>query len=194
MRLVSAVMFVACLAAACDGGSPAETVVPPAAQAAAAASSPTPAAASAAPAERAKITYLAIGPQAEEMGLLTVILPATPGGRRTFSFGLGEVVEADLTGVADITKPIGSTTMAAALGVTDVALKNAGDPRTYLLTVLQETPPANGSKLCGDSSPTFLLLRQLETPQDKTMTLVFLSAQPGDPAAKICRKLVYTAR
>lgn len=193
LRTRAALLTIAVLsiAVACDDAGP-ETVVPPSEPVPVAADSkPTPPP----PAERPTSVYAAIGPDAEAFGLLSVMLP--PGGvgeGRTFSFGAGEVLETELVGVADITKQIGAASMAEALGVTQEALKNGGDPRTYLLKVNSEVPPIGGAKACGETSPAYVLTRQLDIPTDRTVTLVMLTAAPGEPAGSVCKKLVYTAR
>ncbi len=181
---------VVAFAAACDEPVE-ETVVPPSPSTTMAAdSAPTPP-----PAERPTMLYVAVGPEAEALGLLSVILPpGGVGGGRTFSFGVGEVIEAELVGVADITKPVGSESMPHALGLTQEALQNGGDPRTYLLKVKSEVAPPDGVRPCGAVPPAYLLTRQLDTPADRTMTLLILTGAPGEPTATVCKKLAYAVR
>jgi hypothetical protein len=183
-RVTGIVALTALALAACDQGAPPDVQV----------TEPT-AAVAPAPAERPKSQYLPMGAEAQAQGLLTIELP--PGGvgsGRTFTFGNGLVLEAELVGTADITKPIGDMPMAAALGVSEQALKNNGDPKTYLLQVKSETPSVGAAKACGESSPTHAVIRQLETEEDKTLTIVLVSAIPGETGAKVCRKVVYTAQ
>ncbi|RYD86007.1 MAG: hypothetical protein EOP84_00505 [Verrucomicrobiaceae bacterium] len=190
VRLSFAALAVLALTAGCDDAVQ-ETVVPSsAATTLAADSAPTPPRI-----ERPTNLYTAVGPEAEAFGLLSVILPpGGVGGGRTFSFGGGEVLETELVGIADIAKQIGGTPMADALGLTQEALHNGGDPRTYLLKVNSEVSPSGGAKPCGSASPAYLLTRQLDTPADRTVTLVILTAAPGEPTASVCKKLVYTGR
>lgn len=146
-------------------------------------------------AERARLVYLPLGAESTEFGPLTVLLPpGNVGSGRTYNFGNGAVLEAELLAVADVTKTVGNQSMAAALGLTDAALSNNGDPRTYLLKVNTETTAPGGAKMCGDAATAFLLFRQLDTPADRTMTIAMLTAEPGAEGARVCKKLVYTAQ
>lgn len=147
------------------------------------------------PVERPTSFYAAFGADAEAWGLLSILLPPDGvGGGRTFSFGSGATFETELEGVADITKPIGSSSMATALGVTETALQNGGDPRTYLLKVLSEKHAADGANTCGDVATGYIISRQLDTATDRSVTLLMLSAKPGEPNSTVCKKLVYLAR
>jgi hypothetical protein len=137
--------------------------------------------------------WFPIGVDAEAFGILKVVLP--PGGagpERTLSFANGHLFETRLLGSVDITKPVGDVPMASALGISQEALANGGDPKTFLMEVSSEGPVADGGSICTTDPPKYVLLRQLDTAADPTSTFLFLTGQPGDGAASICRKLVYT--
>lgn len=136
-----------------------------------------------------------LGPQATAFGVLTSEAPdGGATGNRVLKFANGYAVGTVMESAADITKPVGGKPMADAFGLTPAALENGGKPATYQLAITAETPPAGGQKICGEKKLTAALLRQPDTPTDKTMTLVFLTARPGEPAAEVCTRLVYTSR
>lgn len=179
---VSLGLVLAGCGAAVDKSPPAAEVPPPA-------SAPP---AEAAPVERVAFSYVPLGADAEALGSLKVMLPpGNEGSGRSLVFGDGSIIEATLLSAADISLPVGETSMADAIGVTQAALENGGNPKVYMLSVQSETV-GSGAAACGDRPLTALLLRQPETEMDKTVTFVYLTALPTDPAVEICKRNVFT--
>ena len=145
--------------------------------------------------ERPKYIYAPMGAEADASGPLTMTLPAGGvGSSRILSFPNGHTVDTNILGPADITKSIDGGTMAFALGLSEEALANAGNPGVIILEVISEVPPPGLPIFCGAEQTKYLLLRQLNTPADPTATFLFLTGQPGEAGASVCRKLVYTMK
>ena len=145
------------------------------------------------PEERVKWAFAPLGPEAEALGKLTVMLPpGNTGSGRTLIFANGVTIEAVLMGSADISKPVGQTAMSDVLGVLPDVLANSGDPRTYLLKVNSESPSDPAARICGEAVTTHILYRDLDSANDKSVTLAFLTADPADASVVSCKRLVYT--
>jgi|GEM_PF-4970761 len=176
LALPAALLVVACGGA--DAPAPAE-LVPPAGVT------------EAAPVERVAYVYEPLGPVAEAYGTLSIMLPpGNEGPGRTLSFSKGALIETTLLSGADITLPVGEVAMNEAVGVTQAALENGGAPHVYMLSV-QSEEAGGGEPACGARPLAALLLRQPESETDKSVTIVFLTALPTDPAVEICKRAVF---
>jgi len=173
------------LLAACGAADMPEPVSEPVVQ------QEAPAASAEAPVERVSFTYEPMGEVAEAYGALSIMLPVgNEGPGRTLVFGNGAQIETTLLSSADIALPLGQVAMSEAIGVTQTALENDGAPKVYMLSVQSEIPGA-GDAACGTRPLSALLLRQPESPTDQTVTIVFLTALPTDPAVEICKRAVF---
>lgn len=187
MALSAAAMLVL---VACEQPDDEASPVPPGTATTEAAAVP---AAPAAAVERARWTYPPVDADATAIGALTVMLPPNNEGQgRTYTFASGETFELELTGLADIAKPVGAQSMAQVLGVSEEALKSAA-LATYLLKVKTNDAPDGATKACGGAVPAYLIHREPSTATDKTVVVALLTAAPEDKTAVVCKKLTFTS-